>query len=116
MIESRQQREMRILKLFDVVSKIPRNTTSEELKACFIEHVINANGGNRTQSSIELGIPYRTLTHLIYRRYKLNIPPPANFAKPKHTNSGVEITKLKTTRKAIQVRRNGRPVGRPKGS
>lgn len=116
MIESRTQRETRILKLFEAVSKIPRNTTAEELKACFIEHVINSNNGNRTQSAIELGIPYRTLTFLIYRRFKLKIPPPSNFARPKNGNTGVEISKLKSVRKKIQVRRTGKPVGRPKGS
>ncbi len=82
--EPQTDRENRIAQLLHAVELIPRGTRMEELKAAFLESVINKNNGIRSLSAIELDIPIRTLRSWIYEKYNLNIlPPPYNAAQPK---------------------------------
>jgi hypothetical protein len=101
MLESREYKEARIQKLIKSIAQIPKGTTIKEVKAAFVEHVVNHCGGNRTHAARELDVPLRTLRYWIYEVYKLDIPYPASAPK----NNGKDRETLKTARKrTVQVR------------
>lgn len=53
----------------EVLHKIPRNITLEELRVAFIEHVLKLNNYNRTTTALELGINYTSIMAMIKRGY-----------------------------------------------
>ena len=97
--ETPEEHEIRLERLMTAVAKIPRRTTMKELRAVYIEHVINVNDGHRTNASLELDIPYRTLTYIIYEQLKLSIPPSVHGVVPYSKRSRETIFKMKKCKK-----------------
>jgi transcriptional regulator with PAS, ATPase and Fis domain len=59
----------RIDQMKEVLHKLPRDITLEELRIAFIEHILKLNNHNRTATALELGVNYTSIMAMIRRGY-----------------------------------------------
>jgi transcriptional regulator with PAS, ATPase and Fis domain len=63
----------RIIATRDALKYVPRGVTLDQIRVCFIEHVLDSNEGNRTQTAQELAVNYSTLTTFLRGEGKVEV-------------------------------------------
>jgi hypothetical protein len=65
----------RIIAARDALKYVPRGVTLDQIRVCYIEHVLASNEGNRTHTAQELDVNYSTLTTFLRGEGKVDIKP-----------------------------------------